>query len=194
MLKYILLCILAMSGYYAWSVFPVNHGPGITNPNRPELNFTAFDKPFNYKGNTLKPLKRYEADVRVLQKKRYLFDARASLSPMDILVGWNEMSDARNVDFIHFSMSNRTASMSYTKPPIPVKQIHQQMDHLHLIPSNKEIKSTINGLRQGHKIKLEGIIVNIESIDNYDWDSKTILTNKEEHRKLVVWVESIQVE
>lgn len=68
------------------------------------------------------------------------------------------------------------------------------MDHLHLIPSNKEIKSTINGLRQGHKIKIEGIIVNVESIDNYDWDSKTILTNKEEHRKLVVWVESIQVE
>ncbi len=194
MLKYILLCILAMSGYYAWSVFPINHGPGITNPDRPQLNYTAFDKPFSYKGNTLDPLKRYTANVRVLQKKRYLFDERSSLSPADILVGWNEMSDERNVEFIHFSMNGRSSDISYTKPPIPVQAINKQMDHLHLIPSTKEIKSQINSLRQGHLIELEGVIVNVKSIDNYNWDSYFTNTDPDNYRKMIIWVESIRIE
>ncbi len=194
MLKYILLCILALSGYYAWSIYPIKHGPGVTNPERPIMQLTAWEKPFNYKGNTLSPQKRYKSDVRVLQKRRYLFDDRSELSPVDVLVGWDEMSDERNIEFIHFSMSEREARLEFTKPPIPVESINKQVEHLHLIPSSKEIKDQINRLRQGSKVKLEGIIVNVESVDNYNWSSTLTISNSETYRKMILWVESIRVE
>ena len=91
-------------------------------------------------------------------------------------------------------MSGRSSDMSYTKPPIPIDAINKQMDHLHLIPSTKEIKSQINSLRQGHKVELEGVIVNVKSIDNYNWDSNLMITSPEDHRKIIVWVESIRIE
>lgn len=194
MLKYILVCILAMSGYYAWTIYPINHGPGVITPDEPSITYSAWDKPFNYKGNTIEPLKNYQATTRVLKNRRYFLDDKHDLAPIDILVGWDEMSDERNLKFIQFSLSDRNFELNFTKPPIPEARIYNQMEFLHLIPSTKEIEKTINWLRTGAIVSIEGKIVNIQSNTDFDWNSEIRLTDNAETKKLIIWVESIQVQ
>jgi hypothetical protein len=188
MLKFILLCIVAISGYYAWSVFPIKHGPGVTAPNKPNYKYVAWNTPFNFKGNTLEPVRNISGQVRVLAKKQYFFDERKELSPIDILVGWDEMSDERNVEFIQFSLNNRYFDMEYTRPPIPEKKMYQQMELLHLIPSTPEIEKQVKRLRSGSIISIEGVIVNVESNENFNWTSDITSRNEKELRNLILWL------
>ncbi len=193
MLKYILVCILAMSGYYAWTSYPINHGPGVLTPNKPNLSYTAWEKPFNLKGNTLIPVKGYSAEVRVLEHKRYLFDDRKDLSPVDILVGWNEMSDERNLKFVQFSISDRSFEIDYTKPPIPLQSMYNQMELIHIIPSTKDIEKDIMWLRAGNIVKLEGKLVNVESGENFNWNTELLQLQDDKTKKIILWVESLEI-
>lgn len=194
MLKYILVGILAMLGYYAWTFYPVSHGPGVVAPDKPKISYTAWDKPFSFKGNTLTPIKDYSATVRVLGQKRYFFDDKKDLAPVDLVVGWNEMSDERNLEFVQVSLKGRSFQLNYTKPPIKDSRMYNQMEHLHLIPSTREIEKTISWLRAGTILAIKGKVVNLESTNDYNWNSEILLTNDAETKKLILWVESIEVQ
>jgi hypothetical protein len=182
-----------MSGYYAWTIYPISHGPGVLTPDQPTLSYTAWEKPFNLKGNTLEPVKGYSAEVRILKHKRYFFDERKDLSPVDVVVGWNEMSDERNLRFVQFSISNRSFDLNYTKPPIPARSMYEQMELIHLIPSTKEIESDINWLRAGSIVRFEGKLVNVESGNNFNWNSDYLESQNDRSKKLILWVESLEI-
>ena len=194
MLKYILPCIVALCGFYAWSIFPIKHGPGETIQTQPKLEYISrAEQPFNYKGNELKPIKKYEARVRVLNKKRYFFDERRDISPMDLLVGWNEMSDERNLNFIKFEMDDRDFEMEYIRPPIQENQMLSQMDLLHMIPSSPNINKEAKKLRNGNLIALEGLLVDVESSRNYNWNNNLVKAGTNETRTLIIWVTKLEV-
>jgi len=193
MLKYILLGILAMSSYFAWTKYPISHGPGILTPDKPLLSYNAWDKPFNLKGYTLNPIKGYSAEVRILKHRRYFFEEKKDLSPVDIIVGWSEMSDERNLKFVQLSISKRTFDINFTKPPIPETSMYKQMELLHLIPSTKEIEEQINWLRTGNIIRIEGKLVNVESINSFNWNSELQQIQDQASKKMILWVESIEI-
>jgi len=194
MLKYILVGILAVSGYYAWTIYPIKHGPGVITPDKPTISYSSWDKPFNLKGNTLDPIKTYSAQVRILKHKRYFFDDRTELSPVDILVGWDEMSDERNIEFVQFSLSERSFELNYTKPPIPESTMFKQMELLHLIPSTKEIDDRIKKLRSGNVIEIEGKLVDVESTENFNWTNDLLLSNSKNSNHLILWVENLEIQ
>ncbi len=191
MFKYVLLCFLALFGYYAWTVYPINHGPGIIAPHKPNIDYLSWEKPFTYKGENIIPVKKYSGELRILAKKQYFFDDRSELSPIDILVGWDDMSDERNVSFINFSLSDRYFKMSFTRPPIPLEHMYSEMDLLHLIPSSEEVKKTMNGLRKGHIVSIEGFIVNVESSSSFNWESEHLRRDHTRLPNLVLWVNKI---
>ncbi len=193
MLKYILVCILAMSGYYAWTIYPITHGPGVLTPDKPVLSYNAFDKPFNLKGHTLTPIKQYSGELRVLHHKRYFFEDKKDLSPVDIVVGWDEMSDERNLQFIQFSVNNRNLELDFTKPPISEKAMYEQMEILHLIPSTAELEDKIIWLRTGSIVRINGKLVNVESDNSFNWNSELLQTQEETTKKLILWVESLEI-
>lgn len=194
MLKYILLCIVAISGYYAWSIYPVKHGPGEIAPNDPIFEFVStLKEPIAYKGNRLKPLKQFEGEVRVLAKKQYFFDDRHDLSPIDLLIGWDDMSDERNLNFISFTITDRNVKMKYTRPPIPKSQILEQIELVHLIPSTDQIEHTAKKLRSGHIINLEGVLVEVLSNGASNWTTNALYPSNHEIKKMILWVTKIEV-
>lgn len=193
MLKYILLCIVAFSGYYAWTTFPIEYGPGVLASEKPKVERVSWEKPFPHKGLTIAPVRRVSGEVRILKHKRYFFDSRSSYSPVDLLVGWNEMSDERNLDHLHFSMDNRYFEMNYTRPPLEFKKMYSEMNLWHMVPSNEEIDAKIKKLRTGNVITLEGFYVDVQSSSGFNWKSEILQPTNSKLQNLVFWVESIQV-
>ena len=193
MLKYILLCIVAFTGYYAWTIYPVKHGPGEIAPKTPEIQRVTWEKPFPFMGNTVKPVRQISGEVRVLKNKRYFIDSRSEVAPIDVLVGWKEMSDERNIDHLHFSLDNRYYEVNYSRPPLPLTEMNSQMALWHLMPSTEEIDQQIKRIRTGNTLKLKGLIVDLDSEQGFDWNSEIIKPVGGKANNLILWVTDIQV-
>ncbi len=194
MLRFILLGIVACSGFYVWSVFPINHGPGQLVDTEPTVERLSWEKPFTFKYATITPLKKISGEVRVLEKRRYYFDSKSKYSPIDALVGWKELSDERNLDYLHFSLGDRYYDLSYSSPPIPLNDVYKQIDLWHLVPSSKEMEKQIKGIRKGSVLSIEGLIVNIEFEDDFPWESE--LTKSKRAGQLntnVIWINEISI-
>ncbi len=193
MLRFILLGIVAFSGFYIWSVFPVNHGPGELSQSKPKLERLTWEKPFQFKDATIVPLRKISGEVRILEKKRYFLDNKREYSPLDVLVGWKALSDERNLDHIHFSLGDRYFEYKFTRPPLPVNEILSQIDLWHLVPSNEEIDTQIKRLRKGNVISIEGYLVDIEPETKYAWRSELVKPKNQNLKNTIVWITDIYV-
>ncbi len=193
MSKYVVICVFMLMGYVIWTEIPVDRGPGVTAENAPIIEKIKESESFEYKESSLTSVMAVKAKVRVLDRERYFFDNMSSFSPIDVLIGWNEMSDQRNLEFLHFSMSSRDWDHKLTRLPLSVQEIRDQTALWHLIPSTPEIKKRINNLRDGHIITLEGYLVNVLDKEGFKWETSTSLDDTQRPRNEIVWVTSLAV-
>ena len=193
MLRFLTICIMAFAGYYFWAFFPITHGPGITADKAPTTARITWEKPFTHLDYTIIPLRKIESKARVIDHKRYFFDAKSSYSPSDILVGWGDLSDERNLDHLHFSISNRMADIDFSRPPLPITQIYQQTAFWHLVPSNEAIDKEIKKIKKGNLVTIKGFIVDVESEVYYGWKSDLITNNNAQYPNTIIWVSEITV-
>tara|TARA_R110000868_G_scaffold304437_23_gene565437 strand:- start:847 stop:1431 length:585 start_codon:yes stop_codon:yes gene_type:complete len=193
MLRFILLGIIAFSGFYVWTVFPIHHGPGEITPNKPKLERVSWEKPFQFKDAKVIPLRKIIGEVRVIEKKRYFFDNKRHYSPADVLVGWKALSDERNLDHIHFSLDDRYFEYEFIKPPLPVKEILSQIDLWHLVPSNEVVDTQIKKLRKGSVISVEGYIIDLEPETKYAWRSELISPKNQNFKNTIIWITELKV-
>ena len=192
MFKYILLCLIAFSGYYAWTIYPISHGPGELAPDKPKFEYLRDTPVIEYQSYSLQPKMKFSGQVRVLSKKRYFLDEFKSISPYDIVIGWGEMSDERNIEFIKFRLDSREANLDYIRPPLPEKSIYEQAELIHIIPSSEEISTTISQLKQGSIIKIEGLYVDAESENSLNWSTYVSHTVPTRFENIVFWVTKIE--
>lgn len=193
MIKYLALFVLFASGYLIYSNYPESHGPGITAKEQPQLNRLTWQKPFTFKGATLSPTKLIKAEVRVIKKKRYFFDDFSKYSPVDAVIGWNELSDERNLDHIYFSLDDRKFELDLTRPPLEVPKIYAESDLWHLIPSTSAIDEKLKSLRNGNIIYIQGMIVNLSNDTNFDFISASELTNNKNNGSFSIWIEDLHI-
>lgn len=193
MVKYLLLCVMIGLGVMAWSSIPVDRGPGITAEKKPVVNELKEAEPFEFKKATLTPSHEISATVRVIKKKRYFLDKMVSFSPYDVLVGWNELSDQRNLDYLHFSLDDRDYSHQPGRLPLEEVTILDQTALWHLIYSSNEVKDAISSLRSGHIITLSGWIVDVNDEEGFSWNSSKIIgfDQKDKPRHEIIWVTSV---
>ncbi|HBQ60409.1 MAG TPA: hypothetical protein DD671_12515 [Balneolaceae bacterium] len=188
-----MFCVCVSAGYLLYISFPVNHGPGITAQNAPRITPLTWHEPFTYKGATVEPRKVIEAEVRILNKERYYFDAFSGYSPSDVIVGWNKMSDERNISYIFFTLSGRSFESRYTKAPIDDKIIRAESDLWHLIPSTSAIDDKIKQLRNGHIIRIKGLLVDMNNDSGFNIKTSTTLSDRINKTGYAIWVEEFQV-
>lgn len=193
MIKYLALLILFASGYLIYTNYPETHGPGITAKEQPQLNRLTWQKPFSFKGATLSPTKLIKAEVRVIKRKRYYFDDFSKYAPVDALIGWNELSDERNLDHIYFSLDDRKFDLDLTRPPLEVPKIYAESDLWHLIPSTSEIDEKLKKLRDGNIIHIKGMIVNLSNNTSFDFISASEINQKNRNGSFSIWVEDFQI-
>ncbi|HAH50759.1 MAG TPA: hypothetical protein DCL80_05610 [Balneola sp.] len=193
MVKYILLCIVIGLSIIAWSEIPINRGPGIIADKSPKTTKLASPQEINFDGNTFSGFKKIEATVRVLEKDRYFFDTMSEFSSYDILVGWGQVSDQKNLDYINFDLKDR--SFSYNKIRLPLKSdlISSQTLLWHVVPSTDEIRKILFGLRKGHLINVTGYIVDVATRDGLQWKSASSISqeSKSSNKHDILWITSL---
>ncbi len=193
MVKYIAIGAFVFLAYLAWSMVPIDRGPGVKADKAPVLVDNSKEEPFSYNEAELMPAGSVSAEVRVISKKRYFLDGMSSFSPIDVLVGWNDLSDQRNLDYLHFDLSERTFSKKPYQLPVTHKEINEQTALWHLIPSTDEIKSELGRLRDGHLLKIEGLLVNVRDKKGLKWETSKDLFDSDKPEHEIIWVTSIQL-
>ena len=193
MIKYLAFCFMVIAGYIFYSSLPVYQGPGITAENEPQLSHLSWQKPVNFRSATLVPKRVIEGEVRIVKKKRYFFDSMSEYEPVDAVVGWSELSDERNLDFIHFSIDKRSYNVEVARPPVPLQQIYEQTDLWHLVPSTSSIDEKVKGLRNGHIIKLKGLLIDIQSESDYGFFTKASESRSNHKDGFIIWVEELTI-
>lgn len=193
MIKYIFLCIVIGLSIMAWSEIPIKRGPGILAEEAPKISKLISSDEINFNGHTYTTHKKIDARVRVVEKERYFFDSMSEFSSYDILVGWGQVSDQKNLDYINFKLSDRTFEYKNYRLPLDPDLINNQTLLWHLIPSSEEIKNSLFTLRKGHIIEISGYIVDVTTKTGLQWKSATSPSKSESfvNGHNIFWVTSL---
>lgn len=148
--------------------------------------------PFSFdKGDvTLTAVAKYSVEALILGKENYYWNEGASLSPTDLALGWQSMSNPSIIDSIQISQGSRFYRWYAVKLPLPRHSIETQSANVHLIPSSPEVAAQIALLKKGQHVTLEGYLVNAKKGGRF-W--KTSLTRSDTGAGAceLLWVEAI---
>ncbi len=191
------LLIVLVVAFSAWNLFSgpgsVSLGPGVMAENPPVQEDPIEPDPFDFDQYTITPLASFDIKAKVLSKKSYVMGRPAELSPVDLTLGWQNMSDESVLADIRISQSNRWYHWRVDDFPIPRREIETQSANMHLIPANEEIESLIDQARQGDIIELSGNLVRVDADDGWHWVSSLSRNDTGNHACELIWVEQFRV-
>jgi hypothetical protein len=170
----------------------VTHGEGIVAPEIPIQQKVENAQPFAFKDYTITPLRNFNIEARVLSKEKYSFDKEAELSPLDLTLGWGRMSDESILKMIDITQSGRWYHWQTDRFPIPRREIETHSANMHMIPATKEIEKSLNKIRKGEVVIIEGYLVRVDAKDGYYWVSSLSRSDTGAHACEVVFVKSIE--
>lgn len=175
MLRFLVFLALAAGAWQYFSASPAVSLPaGVMVPEAPmQKKLVGKDQamPYSFKGYEVTPLASFALKAKVLDKEKYSFDRGADLSPIDLALGWQKMSDQEVVDQITFSQSNRWYRWQVDNFPVPRKEIETQSANMHLIPRDNSVRRQLARVRVGQIIQLSGQLVSIKGEDGFRWNS-----------------------
>lgn len=140
----------------------------LTEPLQEDLSNEDL-KPFVKEEFTITPVKRYRISARILRRENYYFSETHEILPIDLVLGWNIMSDLKTIkdNNIDISQSNR---FYYWKIPsfekIKREMIEINSANVHIGAINKEIKNELENLDKNDLIYFEGYLVNVVNNKN----------------------------
>lgn len=149
--------------------------PGIKAPEVPSQQEIKEAEPFKFKGHTVTPLADFKLQAKVLAKENYHLGQESELSPVDLALGWGQMSDQVVVDEIEISQSGRWYRWSVEEFPIPRRAIETQSANMHMVPSGEGIADRLSLVKEGQIIALEGFLVRVDA-SGKEWHWQSSLT------------------
>jgi len=189
-LSVIALCYLVVRD---WDSKPIEHPPGILVAERPEQvdlqasTFMLGDYQLTRKAS-------FKIDARVLSKEPYYLGRTADLAPIDLALGWGEMSDSAVLSQIDISQSARWYRTRYDlPPPISEQQIIFNSSNMHMIPARKGIERKLKKLREGDIVSISGYLVDVDHDSGWYWHSSMSRLDTGDGACELVYVESLSV-
>lgn len=162
----------------------------------------AFDEPVQV---DIDPVVVYEDDTyqvtgvaefslraKVLARKRYSSDTESALSPIDLALGWQRMSDQRVVDEIRFSQRGRWYHWRTNNSPIPLREVEQCSANMHMLPKNDAVEKALLAVRTGEIVELSGYLVDVRG-SNWSWNSSRTRDDTGDGACEIIWVEAFEV-
>lgn len=150
----------------------VRQSPGAVAPHAPTQTMLENAAVISVGRFKLTPLAEFKTEARVLSRKSYGSDAESELSPLDFALGWGRMSDNAVLDQLQISQSVRFFSYRWAdQPPIPPQEIVVSATNVHLIPEDAGVMHTLDRVRAGQVVRLEGLLVEAERGDGWRWRS-----------------------
>ena len=171
-----LLTIIAL--LWGWWLFgteeaTVPHAPGTVNATVPQQLPPGNPTPFQHAGFTLTPLADFSLRARVLGAERYRFDQGASLSPLDLALGWERMANPQVYQQLSISQSGRWYHYRWAAkgPPIPLAEIIRSSANMHLVPADDAVEAAMLKASIGDMIELQGELIRADGDNGWHWVS-----------------------
>ncbi|MFZ4403052.1 MAG: hypothetical protein ACOYOK_03030 [Pseudobdellovibrionaceae bacterium] len=173
-MNYIIVFFIATFGLYKFfTEKEIHRPPGVLvkeSPVQKELPVTA--KPILYKNQILQPLADYKIKGRLLSAEKYWLDATADISPIDLCLGWNHLSDSTYLEDLTISQNSRFCFYRYNSEfSLNPEEIKVSISNTHIIPANAVIKKQVDRLRIGQVVELSGQLVRVDQRNGQEWMS-----------------------
>ncbi len=169
------LCIATWLYFSSESAVELSPGVQVTTP--PYQSDISDIKPFNFKGYTVTPLAKIDFSAKILSKKNYSTGNESELSPVDLALGWQKMSDQAVINQLEISQSGRWYRWRTNGDyPIPRKEIQTQSANMHMIPANSLIERTLKKSQKGQIVSISGFLIRA---NKNDWRWKSSLTRND---------------
>lgn len=180
-----------------WKLFgldaAVKLGPGVMVAEVPRQTAPLSSESFNYQNYQISPLADFQIKAKILSKTNYMLGRESALSPVDLVLGWQNMSDESVLEKITISQSNRWYMWRVQNFPIPKKEIETQSANMHIVPANKEIEKLISQAKQGQIIELSGHLIRVDADDGWHWQSSMTRDDTGAHACEVIYVKQFQI-
>jgi hypothetical protein len=168
--------------------------PGVMVKEEPRQEILHDAEPFQYKGFLITPLARFDIKAKILSKESYSLGRESDLSPIDLALGWGNMSDESVLETIRISQSNRFFYWHVDEFPIPRKEIETHASNMHIIPADDRTESALKRARKGEIVHFSGYLVKVDTQDGWHWSSSLSRSDTGSGACELVWVETFQVE
>lgn len=170
MYRYLLIILMLIGIHYMLKDTVIKEPNGILineAPIQEKIDPFILKKDSHY---TITAVATYDIKARVLKKENYSWDKLSDFSPIDLALGWNEMSSNELLNTLEISQSNRFYFWSTHNNGYNRREIEINSSNNHLIPSNKLIQKEIMHLHEGELIEIKGYLVNVKK-DNWFWNT-----------------------
>lgn len=136
------------------------------------------------------PLAEYRLEARVLSREDYYDD----LSPVDLALGWEGMSEQSVIARLNITQSGRWYHYSWENdPPLPLGDIITQSANTHIIPATAAVADRLDKVRKGDRVRLSGALVAVEKPNGWHWRSSTTRNDVGDGACELFWVEQIEI-
>lgn len=191
MLKHIFLIIVLIFCYLLWEQRPVRYGPGIVAETRPTVTKIDFPNPIETDNFIITPKFEISGTVRVIAKNKYWFEEMSHVSPIDMLLSWDRMSDEELLRRMLVTIDDRSYHVQMTKPPYQRGNIHEHLMMSHTIPASQQIHDVLSSVRRGQLVSISGYIVDLENRLGDEWISPVRDNMPAKRSSQWLWVESV---
>lgn len=189
----LLLFVIAV----CWKLFGdgdnVQLAPGVMVKNEPKQKTIANGHRFEFNHYQVTPLADFTIKAKVLSKMNYSIGRESDLSPIDLALGWKNMSDQAVLDQINIKQSGRWYRWNVEAFPIPRTEIETQSANMHLIPADEAVETSIKQAKQGQIIEMSGYLVRIDAEDGWQWQSSLTRNDTGAHACEIVFVQHFNI-
>lgn len=170
--------------------------PGILAPYEPEQINIDRPTPWRYKDVKVTPLAEFRIRARVLLTNHYRWDREASVSPVNLTLGWRLMSNQEILDGLQLYSLHRAYSWTGRNGRLPANasDIIEHSANMHMVPSTAEIADRLRAVNRGDLIDLRGYLVEIAFPDGGIWRSSMTRSDSGNGACELVWVEALAVQ
>ena len=197
MKKFSLFLIIVLTGVLVYAFWPekeLRHPAGVLCPDDPVQTTVTDPVPWQKDEYTITPLAKFSIKAFVLSTNSFSLGRESDLSPMDLALGWGQMSNQAIIDGLDISQSNRWYRWKAKVLIIPAKEISTHSSNMHIIPANEQVEETLGELYKGCIIEMKGYLVSVKAADGWHWSSSLRRDDTGGGACELVWAEELNIE
>ncbi len=165
-------------------------------PAPTQLNLTQTET-IDYPGRNgpveIELLAKYEIEAAVKSKKFYTEDYVSQVSPVDLVLAWNDLNKREIDRLIRYSQFNRWYRYEYYSDTfIEKSHIQENSANVHIIPANEKIANIIRKVRENDVIELEGYLA-AAHFESGDWISSMTRQDEGDHSCEIMYVLKVSI-
>ncbi|MEO8595172.1 MAG: hypothetical protein ABI759_17765 [Candidatus Solibacter sp.] len=175
-----------------WDGPEVRLAPGVLVPFEPEQEEVT-PHTWQYKGASVTALATFRVKARVLLTEHYSYGTEASVSPVDLTLGWRLMSNQEVLDGLRIYRMRRAYMWSArgSRLPASMDQIGDHSANMHMVPSTEELADRLRAVRQGDLVDIRGSLVEIRFPNGGTWRSSLRRDDTGNGACELIWVDDL---